>query len=140
MIAVAAIMIAIFILSAQTAEESSATSGLFTGFLSYLFNGNFPDEIIRTAAHFCEYAGLGFFVCNLIYSFKEKTHPVISALVSWGYAVTDETHQLFVPGRAFQISDLAVDLGGVVTGALVFTLFVGILRKIRKNRHARKVR
>lgn len=132
-IAVAVITVTIFLLSAQTADNSSATSGFFTELLSRFLNKHFSDGFIRTCAHFCEYAGLGFFVCNLIYSFKGKTFPFISALLSWVYAWSDEIHQLFVPGRAFQISDLAVDLGGVIIGSFVFTAFIRIIKKHRKN-------
>lgn len=132
-IAVAVITVTIFLLSAQTAEHSSATSGFFTELLSRFLNKHFSDGFIRTCAHFCEYAGLGFFVCNLIYSFKGKTFTFISSLISWVYAWSDEIHQLFVPGRAFQISDLAVDLGGVIIGSIVFTAFVRIIGKHRKS-------
>jgi len=41
---------------------------------------------------------------------------LIAVLLSMLYALSDETHQLFVPGRAFQVVDLVVDLGGILTG------------------------
>lgn len=132
-IAVIGIALTIFLLSGQTAENSSATSGFFTELLSRFLDKHFSDGFIRTCAHFCEYAGLGFFVCNLIYSFKGKTFPFISSLISWVYAWSDEIHQLFVPGRAFQLSDLAVDLGGVIIGSIVFSAFIIIIGKQRKN-------
>jgi VanZ family protein len=36
------------------------------------------------------------------------------------YALSDETHQLFVPGRAFQLEDLALDLSGILIGLGLF--------------------
>ncbi len=133
-IAVAAIMITIFILSAQDSEESTATSGFFVELLKFIFRQDVSHSLVRTAAHFCEYAGLGFFMCNVLYSFKERLTPVVSALLSWGYAWTDEIHQIFVDGRAFQLSDLAVDLGGVILGTLVFTILISLINKIINKR------
>ncbi|MBI4218871.1 MAG: VanZ family protein [Chloroflexi bacterium] len=39
-----------------------------------------------------------------------------AAVISMLYAVSDEYHQTFVPGRVFSVEDLAVDLAGTVTG------------------------
>lgn len=38
------------------------------------------------------------------------------------YAATDEFHQVFVPGRAGQVSDVAIDAIGVLLGVLLTTL------------------
>ena len=129
-IAVSAIMITIFLLSAQQAKDSAQTSGFFIELLNSIFNKKFSQDFLRTAAHFCEYAGLGFCMCNLLYSYKERLTPFISALLSWGYAWTDEIHQIFVPGRAFQLSDLAIDLCGVILGTVVFVVLMTIINKI----------
>ncbi|MCX6053856.1 MAG: VanZ family protein [Chloroflexi bacterium] len=39
------------------------------------------------------------------------------------YALSDETIQLFVPGRTFQLLDLALDLLGGGVGLMLYTLF-----------------
>lgn len=132
-IAVCTIMITIFILSGQNSKQSNETSGAFVSFFSILFDYGFSQEFIRTVAHFCEYAGLGFFMHNAIFSYKAKTLTLISILLSWAYAWTDEIHQIFVDGRAFQMSDLLVDLAGVTTGCVVFTFFIITLKKIQKT-------
>lgn len=137
-IAVTAIMITIFILSAQESKESNETSGYFVDIFSLIFGKKIPQEILRTAAHFCEYAGLGFFMCNAFYSFKDRLTPVVTALLSWGYAWTDEIHQIFVDGRAFQLSDLAVDLGGVILGTVAFAILISIINEFITKRKAIK--
>ena len=43
-------------------------------------------------------------------------------LLGWGYGWSDETHQLFVPRRTFQILDLATDLAGVTLAVLLIYL------------------
>ena len=119
-LAVAAI---IFYLSDQTAKESAGTSGSVLDIIFSLFGKTLNQEFIRTFAHFCEYAGFGFLVHNLLFSIKDELKPIPAILVSLGYAITDEIHQIFVPGRAFQLIDLTVDLGGIVLGAVVFSIF-----------------
>lgn len=38
------------------------------------------------------------------------------------FALSDETHQLFVPGRSFQLLDLAIDLIGICLGLLIYSM------------------
>jgi VanZ family protein len=40
----------------------------------------------------------------------------VAGLAAFLYAVSDEVHQSFVPGRTSSVVDLAVDLAGAVTG------------------------
>lgn len=120
----------IFSLSAETAEVSSETSEGVIAFIEKLFGYAFSQDTIRTAAHFCEYALLGFLVINAFFSYSYKIRYILSPLLAWGYAWTDEIHQLFVEGRAFQFTDLAVDLGGIILGCIAFAVLVAIIRKI----------
>lgn len=54
--------------------------------------------------------------------------------VSWAiaaaYAATDEFHQLFVPGRSGQVSDVILDSAGALAGLLILAL----VRKIMSRR------
>ncbi len=91
--------------------------------------GKAPDQdLLRTFAHFCEFAGLGFLMGNFIFALKDKLKPLLCILLSWGYAWTDEIHQIFVPGRAFQLIDLTVDLGGIILGVAVFCAINSLIR------------
>lgn len=131
------LMCLIFYLSSQTADESSQTSGSFIKVI-YDYIGLFlSQEQIRTIAHFCEYALLGFLTNNAIFSKTYKTKTVISIIAAWGYAWTDEIHQIFVEGRAFQLIDLTVDLAGITSGALIFCLFVKIIKTLISKRERR---
>ena len=47
---------------------------------------------------------------------KGRKAIVISLAICLLYGITDEIHQLFVPGRAFQISDLVMDAIGSIIG------------------------
>ena len=65
---------------------------------------------------------------NALRSFKQSSSPILSALLSFTYAITDEIHQLFIPGRAFQLVDLAVDLAGIILGTVAFIILVKIIK------------
>ena len=43
-------------------------------------------------------------------------------------ALTDETIQLFVPGRSGQVTDIWIDFSGVMTGLLVGFILLGLVR------------
>jgi VanZ family protein len=51
------------------------------------------------------------------------------------YGIFDEVHQIFIPGRYFDLLDLAADTTGVVCGA-IFIKFV-LLKTIKKVKNTR---
>lgn len=132
-----AVMVTIFLLSHQNGNESSQTSGFITKLFSLIFSNSVPEALVRTFGHFSEFCALGFLMLNCIYAFKGRLLPVYSILFSFGYALTDEIHQIFVDGRAFQISDLLVDLAGILTGTALISLIIFIIAKASKNKNSR---
>ena len=129
-LAVIAVMVVIFWLSGQNGEESSQTSGFVGELLALIFKGDIAQNILRTFAHFLEYAVLGFLMYNVFYSFKVKLAPVVSVSASLLYALSDEIHQYFVPQRAFQLFDLSVDLGGIILGTAIIYIAFRLINKI----------
>jgi VanZ family protein len=121
-------MVTIFCLSAQDSTDSAEVSGSVVSWLYELFKIDLPDGTVRTIAHCCEFAALGFLMINAIRSFKESFNPVLSVIISFGYAITDEIHQLYVPGRAFQLIDLTVDLLGITLGTIAFIILVKLIK------------
>ena len=53
----------------------------------------------------------------------------ISFIICFLYASSDEFHQLFVPGRSGQVTDIFIDMIGVVLGLLL----VFLIRCFRKE-------
>ena len=108
---------------------SSRTSGLDASVLTF---------IVRKTAHFTEYAILGI----LFYFFYRQALPqknglqlfVLAILSSFLYACTDEIHQLFVPGRSGQFTDVLVDALGAFCGCLLLLA----IRRLRKAWRARR--
>ena len=45
---------------------------------------------------------------------------VFTALFTCGYGLSDEFHQLFVPGRVFSLLDLLTDVAGGIAGSLFY--------------------
>ncbi len=70
------------------------------------------DLALRKAAHFSEYAVLGALLARAVREFPAFALAVL-------YAVSDELHQTFVPGRAGTLLDLGIDAGGALAGILL---------------------
>lgn len=59
-------------------------------------------------------------------------HPLImSILLSFLYACTDELHQIFVPGRSAQFRDILIDTLGASFGATITYLIIKLFAKIK---------
>ena len=68
------------------------------------------DLALRKIAHALEYAVLGALLC------RATSSPRLALLVGALYAVSDEVHQAFVPGRQGSPLDVAIDAVGVAAG------------------------
>ncbi len=71
------------------------------------------DFTFRKLAHVGEFAVLGFLLARAL-------ARVPAFLVGLAYAVSDELHQAFVPGRQGSARDVAIDALGVLIGVLVY--------------------
>lgn len=79
------------------------------------------EHLLRKAAHFTEYAILGA-LSFCAFRFSSKYHLPTVLLCGMAAALTDETIQLFVPGRSGQVSDVWLDFVGYLCAALVCLL------------------
>lgn len=149
---VIAVMIAIFMFSSETREESTDTSDLLVNLFINLFEPDyealspeqqaaFLDRItntIRKLAHFTEFAALGFFLTLHINELNSKLNMNVRflwcAIIGIAYAISDELHQFFVPGRGPGIKDVLIDSLGVVTGLALMFLILTFVRKIYRKR------
>lgn len=87
--------------------------------------------IIRMLAHFVEYYILGVLSYLFFLQFrgkKIKNVIAVSLIFCVLFAISDEIHQYFVPGRASQITDVIIDTAGSISGIIS----VRFLRKIIK--------
>ncbi len=72
------------------------------------------DLVLRKLAHTAEYAVLGALLARAL----GRSGPALAIGVL--YAVSDEVHQAFVPGRLGSPVDVAIDAVGVVCGVLLW--------------------
>lgn len=77
---------------------------------------------IRKNAHALEFGVLSILVALTFFTYNKKGKNVISTilLIVLLYAISDEYHQLYVPGRGSSVKDVAIDFLGAVTGLLIF--------------------
>lgn len=143
----------IFGFSSQDGEKSGGISKKITGFIlekSSKYNSleqmkkeevsKRTERIIRKIAHFSIYTLVGFLLMALFSTYesiKRKYQIYISAIIGILYAISDEIHQSFTPGRGPKITDVFIDSLGVFFGMAVILLIVEIIN--RKNKKCHKV-
>ena len=134
----------IFGFSSQDGEASGGLSRNITNKILQISNkynalgqeekeqiANKTEKIIRKVAHFSIYTLVGLLLMGLLstYKIKENWRMILSVLLGMIYAVSDEIHQSFIPGRTPQITDIYIDTLGVVLGVLLILLFIKIYDK-----------
>ncbi|NLL38785.1 MAG: VanZ family protein [Clostridiales bacterium] len=142
-------MAVIFALSSQSADQSDQTSGGLIRHVAGVFIRGFhamheaeQESIVsafqfsvRIAGHILEYMILGMLCTAALFQYELsfKKRFFISACICLLYAVSDEVHQLFVPGRSCQISDIGFDFLGSVLGSLAISGLGSIVKKRHKK-------
>jgi VanZ family protein len=124
-------MAVIFHLSAQVAEESDRLSKGVAEIIAETIEKIAPEaelntesfnHIIRKNAHFTAYLVLGLLVTNGLH--RIGTGGLKRILTAFTicvlYAISDEVHQLFVPGRGGQVTDVLIDSAGICIGVAVY--------------------
>lgn len=133
----------IFYFSSQPAGESDHLS---RGVAKYILSVServsmiFTDDvqmvnrILRKVAHFSIFLCLGFVLSLAWIRFKPiKWYSVALVLcVCVLYAIFDETHQLYVPGRGGQVRDVLIDSSGSVMGISLFLALRAIVYGFKK--------
>ena len=126
------IMVVIFIFSAENSNSSMNTSNSVKDLLLSLLSKfapegiiSFLDQHIRQLAHFTLYFLLGITTSNAInngFNFRKPLAYGISGGICILYAISDEIHQYFVPGRSCRLIDIGIDTLGTLTGILLVLL------------------
>ena len=114
-------MAVIFIHSAMQADlslqESSGPAALLAKLLS--LDPDSATTIVRKCGHFLEYLILGVLLFLWLSAAGSRHAWAAALIIGIVYAVTDEIHQLFVPGRSCEVRDIFIDAAGVAAGVLV---------------------
>ena len=88
--------------------------------------------IIRKLAHFGVYTVVGFSVMGFMCTFDMRNifKLLISFSVGVTYAISDEVHQYFIPGRNASIIDVCIDSLGVLTGIFILITLIVFVEAI----------
>lgn len=144
----------IFLFSAKPADESTKMSMGVGRLVASIFVPGFEDWTeseqtafaekidypVRKCAHATEYA-IAAVLFVFFYADFDKTKDKrywLAFVCTFLYAVSDEIHQLFVPGRSCQFTDVLIDSSGALIGVL-FVIIVTRLIAMIKNALVEKI-
>lgn len=129
----------IFLFSCESATDSTKTSKSFTKRfiivvekvtkvdLDEIGKNKIIDKtfkIVRKSAHFFEYFVLAILLMLVLKNHFEVNLKLVMVVCILGllYSITDEIHQLFVPGRTGRVVDVLVDFLGISLGGFSYYL------------------
>lgn len=141
----------IFFFSTMEGDDSAEASGFFLNAVvklvkdisHYGITGTALATlhlIIRKIAHFLEYFALGMTIMLAIYHYF-RHRPItafIPELIAVLYAVTDEIHQYFVPGRYGTAMDVLIDSCGALVGIIIYYNIKSYFMINKTERQSRK--
>lgn len=140
----------IFRNSLQTGAESSLRSQAVTQAVNETLYKVHMDPVsehtIRKVAHYLEFTMEGFLLmlCLRVYTSHFVRHMSWPLLIGMSTALMDETIQLFIPNRTSMVTDVWIDMSGVVSGLLVALVILLIVHAVtafarikRENRQLR---
>lgn len=140
-------MLVIFNFSSQNGTKSTKTSDVVTSMVvnvtTSVTNKDIPREevkkkvenstfLVRKTAHFTEYLILGILVLQLLsdYTKINKKMLLVSLIICYLYAVSDEVHQIFIPGRTAKVLDTFIDGAGSLVGIVIYSIYQSKCRKM----------
>lgn len=123
-------MIIIFKLSSQSAERSNDLSLGIAGIVSVIIEKFSPssdaltlNHFIRKCAHFFAYLVLGMVVLFAMRKMgvSGRKGILLTLAICVVYAISDEWHQGFIPGRAPKLMDILIDSCGSLLGTALYS-------------------
>ena len=141
-------MFVIFNFSSQNGRKSTNTSDVVTSMVvnvtTSVTNKNVSREevkkrvedstfLVRKMAHFTEYLILGILVLQLLsdYTKINKRMLIVSLIICYLYSVSDEVHQIFIPGRTAKVLDTFIDGAGSLVGITIYSIYQRNVLKCR---------
>ena len=123
----------IFYMSHQPGGESGELNRIVLDFLASIgldlraWFGEHAFLVVRKTAHFTEYFILFCLLGIAMRPFAQFRYWQLGLTVV--YAASDEFHQLFIPGRVGDITDVLIDSAGALFAFLLFSLVLAWRRR-----------
>lgn len=116
--------------AALSSVRSQRVTEIINNGLSKVHAGPLSEHVIRKLAHFAEFTMLGFLLmmCLRVYTRHFVRHSSWPLLGGMTTALMDETLQRHIAGRTSQVTDVWIDMLGVVAGFFVALLILLVLR------------
>jgi VanZ family protein len=108
------LVLLIFLFSACDATLSSMQSDIIVNYINNFISVN--SFLVRKLAHF-----FLFFLLEMLVYFSIRSIKYSFIFVSL-YAILDELHQYFVPGRSCELRDMIIDISGCILAIILITL------------------
>lgn len=126
----------IFFLSSEGHDASSGRSDAVVEVVRTLGATGATDVLtflVRKSAHITAYFILGLLTVNVLrlYKLRIRSMVIIASVFVLLYAISDEFHQQFVPGRSSEARDVMIDTTAGVVGVGLYTLVEARLRTRR---------
>lgn len=99
------------------------------------------QPIIRKLAHFLVYTLVGILIMAFMSTFETILLKkfMISLFIGLIYAITDEYHQSFTPGRSPEIRDICIDTAGVFLGIILVLVIISVFKALTEGIKKKKV-
>lgn len=138
----------VFSNSLMVADESSAQSGFLLEFIHGMLGRLgltapwLTEHVVRKCAHFGEYTVMGILLYQSMKYLSSggrgaQLRLSIHCTAAFFIPFVDETLQLFTKGRSGQISDVWLDISGVVFGTGLCVMLFYFIRKVRPAENKR---
>lgn len=138
-------MLLIFNMSSQVAEDSNKLSKGVTEIVVETVEKVAPNtgltvddfnHVVRKNAHFFAYMILGILVINALRrsGIKDLRGYSFALIICVLYAISDEIHQHFVPGRGPGVKDVFIDGFGSGVGLGLYLIVCKIKNKVMTDR------
>ena len=113
-------IILIFDLSTQSGSDSSALSHWLADRIASYVNSGYFHDFLRSGAHFCIHFILAVFVYAAAHADKFDAY-FVTIYICIPIAFCDEFTQIFIPGRDFELSDIVLNIFGIMLALIICT-------------------
>ena len=127
-------MILIFMLSHQNGSISSKQSDGLVRFTNKIIgiDKHVLVVIVRKLAHVFEYLVLSVLFYTNLTEYKNQKILIHTFIFSVTYAIFDEFHQIFIYERSGSITDIIIDILGIILGVVTLKLYNRFINRQKK--------